>query len=163
MMLSKIANYFKDIKTIALGISAIVIGFPTFLVYKEIIVSYFYSHFDIVMIASIVLLLMALVVTHKTIDKKEKELNSKLNSVKNELSVDIMQVTETMKAFHNESRVSHIKAEVDRMYHNFANVESITEHTMSYLIDLNKNRIKYKINSFTERRIEKLLELEVQG
>lgn len=161
-MISKLANKIKDIRTILATLIAVFAVFPTIIAYWTQLRAFTMGHFDLIMIATIASMSLALALGHRHITKKESNMYGHIQGVQNGLSTDIQQVSSTMVSLHQENRIAHIKAEVDRVYNLQKDEKSLRENERGYIEHLDAERVKYEINSYSERRLEKLMKIKVE-
>jgi hypothetical protein len=113
-------------------------------------------------IVSFTLLASGILVTQIYMYSREKKLLKNLTLQDVKTSSEMEQLGISMMDLFMENRVAHIKAEVDRLYNRHNESPLLTENTSAYLKDLEKDRKKYNINSFTERRLTLLLNKRVE-
>jgi len=161
-MISKLADLIKDAKVIATAVAGVVLIMPTLIVYWNEVEILIGNYPTVTYIFTAVVVSILLLMGHNDVKKKETDIHQRIKSVQTGLSTDIQQVSSTLFTLHQENRIAHIKAEVDRVYNLQKDAKSISENERGYIESLDYERDKYNINSYTERRLEKLMKIKVE-
>jgi uncharacterized membrane protein YgaE (UPF0421/DUF939 family) len=141
----------RNISSIAKCIREIVFLWGTFSAFVAGSIYYFNEHYNLFIMHSTELGLVGLTIATSgmvwfTLSKKTEATDANIKELKSNVHDEL-----------NEIQKNLVRADVDRWYKDHINSESLSQDELKYLHFLKNKLEKYKVNSFSQSQINKLL------